>query len=228
VKSSSYISAAGYRKKYGCLTLVNYWLEQQPGSAQTPDLWKVSAQPVTAVKDAVGVFMDYIQEVDCKDRVGLVIYNSPSQTAVLEYPLSSDFAQIQNTAQHRQAGHYDQFTNIGAGIHQARLELASHARPGAFKMIVLMTDGQANRPYDESYAKSYVLEQAQAVAQEKYPIVTVSLGNAADTGLMQQVADITKGVHFNIPGGQAVINYRANLLEVFRKTANDRPLVLVK
>jgi Mg-chelatase subunit ChlD len=228
VKSSSYLYYAGYRKKYGYMTLINYWLEQKPGHDQTPDLWKVSAQPVTAVKDAVGVFMEYIQEVDCKDRVGLVIYNSPSQTAVLEYPLTDDFAQIENTAEHRQAGHYDQYTNIGAGIYQARLELASHARPGAFKMIVLMTDGQANRPSNESYAKSYVLQQAQAVAGEKYPIVTVSLGNAADTDLMQQVADITKGIHFNVPGGESVVDYREDLLAVFRKIANDRPLALVK
>ncbi|MBN1588657.1 MAG: hypothetical protein JW888_04005, partial [Pirellulales bacterium] len=60
VKSSTnYPAKAGYQKKYGFLTLINYWLERKPRHSETPDLWKVAAQPVTAVKDAVGVFMDY-------------------------------------------------------------------------------------------------------------------------------------------------------------------------
>jgi Flp pilus assembly protein TadG len=219
---------ADYYKKYGYLTLVNYWLEQQPRYSQTPDLWKASAQPVGAVKDAVGVFMQYIQEVDCEDRVALVVYNSTSQTALVEHSLTEDFAQIADTAQHRQAAHYDNYTNIGAGIYYARQELAAHARAGSFKMIVLMTDGQANRPSDTTTAKNYVLQQAQAVAAEEYPIVTISLGNGADTNLMQQVADLTDGVHFNVPGGETVTDYQADLLEVFRTIADDRPLVLVK
>jgi hypothetical protein len=45
---------------------------------------------------------------------------------------------------------------------------------------------------------------------------------------MQQIADITEGVHFNIPGGEAVSNYEAQLLEVFREIADDRPLALVR
>ena len=70
VKSSSSVRAArDYQKKYGYMTLINYWLENKAAHNQTPDLWKVSAQPITAVKDATDVFMDYIQEVDTDDRV---------------------------------------------------------------------------------------------------------------------------------------------------------------
>jgi len=228
VKSSSYIYHAGYRRKYGYLTLINYWLEQKPTHAQTPDLWKVSAQPVTAVKNAVDVFMDYIREVDTDDKVGLVVYNSPSQNALVEHHLTDDFDVIEATVQQRQAGHYDNYTNIGAGIREGRIELDDNARVGAFKMIVLMTDGNANRPSSTSYARSYALQQAELAAEQRYPIVTISLGNAADTDLMQQIADLTGGVHFNIPGNGSVTDYRAALMEVFRQIADDRPLVLVK
>lgn len=228
VKSSYYAPArAGYQKKYGFLTLINYWLEKRAAHNQTPDLWKVSAQPVTAVKDATEVFMDYIQEVDTDDRVSLVIYCSPSEDALVEHSLTDDFDTVANTVQHRQAAHYGSYTNIGAGIRVGRQELQNNGRVGAFKMIVLMTDGMANRPsgVNPSY---YALQQADLAAELHYPIVTISLGTEADTNLMQQIADRTGGIHFNLPGNGAVDDYEEALLEVFRTIADDRPLILVK
>jgi len=227
-KTSSYVKGSGYGKKYGFLTLINYWLEKKTGYNETPDLWKTRAQPVDAVKDAVGVFLDYVREVDCDDRVALGIYNSPDQTGLLEHALTENFDAIEDIVTHRQAGHYDRYTNIGAGIQKGRVELDSHARVGAFKMIILMTDGNANRPTNEREGREFALEQARLAAEKRYPIFTISLGIDADTELMEEIAEITKGVHFNIPGGQAVQNYADELQEVFRRIADDRPLILVK
>lgn len=227
VKSNSYVRNAGYRKMYGLMTLINYWLEQKPEASQTPDLWQVSAQPVSALKDASVLFLDYLQEVeDIEDRVALVIYNSPDQTALVEHSLTTEFAQVQETMVHRQAGHYDRYTNIGAGIQYAREELEANARPGAFKMIVLLTDGCANRPYGG--AEQFALQQAQLVADHDWPILCISLGDAADTALMQQIAEMTHGAHFNVPGGGTVTDYADQLRNVFRTIADHRPLVLVK
>ncbi|MEN6497326.1 MAG: pilus assembly protein TadG-related protein [Thermoguttaceae bacterium] len=228
VKSDSDVNATGYRKKYGLLTMINYWLDSRAGNWETPDLWKARVQPITAVKDSVTVFLDYIQEVDCDDRVGLAIYNSPNATALVEQTLTHDLPVVGDTVKHRQAGHYNYSTNIGAGLEKGIQELDAHARKGAFKMIVLMTDGNANVPYSESYARSYALQQAQLAASKGYPIATISLGCDADTGLMQEVADATKSVHFNIPGTAQVQNYSAQLREIFHKIAKDRPLALVK
>jgi Mg-chelatase subunit ChlD len=225
VKTNYNVKRAGYRRKYGFMTLSNYWLESRPRYSQTPDLWKVTAQPVTAVKDSTGVFMDYIREVDTEDRVALVIYNSPSENALVEHNLTEDFDLIEDSVQHRQAAHYNNMTNIGAGIHEAWLELDANARTGSFKMIVLMTDGIANRPDN---ARAYALEQADLAAERNYPIVTISLGSGADTSLMQQIADRTGGLHFNIPGMQGITDYEEQLLEVFRRIADHRPLLLVK
>lgn len=226
VKSSYNVYRAGYRKKYGYMTLINYWLENKPTHSETPDLWKASEEPVRAVKDAVEVFVGYIGEVDTEDRIALAVYNSPSQTALVEHSLTEDFGALQYTVEHRQAGHYDRYTNIGAGIQAARLELEQNARPGAFKLIVLMTDGCANRPSDD--ATGFAIAQAQLVAEHHWPIVTISLGDSADTNLMQTIADLTDSAHFNVPGGGTVTDYEEELLEVFRRIADHRPLVLVR
>jgi Mg-chelatase subunit ChlD len=226
--SSTYIVDAGYYKRYGYLTLVNYWLEKKPMASETPVLWMTSEQPITAVKEAVTVFLAYLQEVETDDRVGLAVYTAADGTSVLETGLTQDLPFIEDISRHRQAGHYDRYTNIGAGIQKARIELEQNARPGAFKMIVLMTDGIANRPTDEATGRAYALEEAELCAAAKYPIVTISLGAEADTDLMQQIADLTGGVHFNIPGGQSVELYEEQLKDVFRQIAANRPLKLVK
>ena len=227
VKTNSNVYRAGYRRAYGYMTLINYWLEQKPQYSQTPDLWKADAQPVGAVKDAVNVFMEYIQAVDTKDRVALVVYNSRSQEALVEHSLTEDFELIENTVTHRQAAHYDAYTNIGDGIRYALNELKANSRIGAFKMIVLMTDGIANRPYGVD-ARQYAIAQAELAKEEGYPIITISLGTGADTSLMQTIADETNGKHFNIPGMSEVTDYHDDLLGVFREIANDRPLILVQ
>jgi Flp pilus assembly protein TadG len=221
---------AGFRYKFGNANLINYWLEQKPSSYETADLWKVSAQPVTAVKDSVGVFMEYIQEVDTNDRVGLAMYNAPDGEGLVEVGLTTDFSVVSDTARHRQAGHYHNYTNIGAGMLAAREELEANGRAGAFRMIVLMTDGQTNwhnGAYDTTGARNQVIQEAYAAAALNFPIVTISLGAGADVGLMAQVAEITESRHFNVPGGQQVSEYRAGLFQVFKDIADNRPLKLV-
>ena len=228
VKSSSVLSAAGYNKRFSYLTLVNYLLEQQPKSNETPDLWQTSEQPITALKDGFSVFLSYLGEAKTGDRVGLTVYTAADGTAVLESPLTADYQKIENISRRRQAGHYDEYTNIGAGLRTARLEMEKTARSGALKLIVLMTDGIANRPSNTTVAKQFVLDEARLAARDKFPVVTISLGAAADKALMQSVADMTGGVHFNVPGGRSVSDYERQLKEVFRQIADDRPLKLVK
>jgi len=228
VKSSGFVYYAGYHKKYGYLTLVNYWLQRKPKANQTPDLWQVSEQPITAVKDAVTLFLAYLQEVNTEDRLGLSVYTYSDGTARLESGLTPDFQTVEDISRQRQAGHYDYYTNIGAGMQKARVELENNARLGAFKMMVLMTDGIANRPNNTTTARQYVLDEAQLAAADHFPIVTISLGAAADTSMMQQVADMTSGAHFTVPGGQTIAQVEEDLRNVFRAIADDRPLKLVK
>jgi hypothetical protein len=210
------------------MTFMNYLLESKPKNNQTPDLWKTREQPITAVKDAVTVFLAYLQEVDTDDRLGLSVYTYSDGTAKLESGLTYDMQHVEDISRRRQAGHYDYYTNISAGMRKARQELENNARIGAFKMIVLMTDGIANRPTNSTVARQAALNEAGLAANDHYPIVTISLGSGADTALMQQIADMTTGVHFNIPGGQTVSEVEEDLKDVFRAIADDRPLKLVQ
>ncbi len=226
VKSSSYIHAAKYRKKYGLMTLINYWLEQKPKFSETPDLWRTSAEPVYSLKQAVEVFVEHLGRVDCGDRLALAIYNSSSGWGLLEHPFTDDYSVISSIVQQRQAGHYDRYTNIGAGIQQGWMHLDAQGRAGAKRIILLMTDGWANRP--PSNPRGFALEQAQIAASKNYTIMTVSFSIEADTELMEEIAQMTGGEHFNVPGGSSVQEYREELISVFRRLADDRPLVLVK
>lgn len=227
-KSTNQIKAAGYRDMYGYLTWLEYLQTIEYGSNDTPDLWKTSEQPVGVMKDAVGEFTDYLVEMEAEDFVGLSIYTHSNATgAILEHGLSKNLDQIKDTTQHRQAGHYKSGTNISAGMFIGRNELIQHARPRSSRLMVLMTDGEANEPSNTATAKAAVIAEANLAVANKIKILTISLGAGADTSLMQQVADITGGVHFNVPGGSNIAAVQTQLEQVFREIANSRTLKLI-
>lgn len=228
VRTDSVLNQNGYRKRYGGLTFMNYLLRVRRSAQDTPDLWMVSQQPLTAVKDAVDIFLDFIRDIATEDRVALAIYNSPNDHALIEQTLTFDIEAVRTKSRLTQAGHYTGQTNIGAGINVARQELDTKGRKGTLKTIVLLTDGQSNRPGSMSNARQYVIDQAYEAADSNYPIAAISLGAGADHALMQEVADITQGVAFAIPGGSSVADYEEPLREVFRHIAAERPLRLVR
>jgi Flp pilus assembly protein TadG len=229
VQTDSYVNSAGYRCKYGYLTWVDYMLSSRYSSSETPALKNCSEQPVTALKDAVDVFLTFLGTNSTDDRVSLSIYTYSDGTAVLEQGLTHTYSNISSTCRNRQAGHYIPYTNISAGMTKGRVDLQDNARVGAARMMVLMTDGVVNRPTGNTTTdKNLVLSEAQLCANNKIPVVTICVGALADTALMQQVADITGGVAFVVPGGQPIANVQAQLEAVFVQVASDRPLQLVQ
>ena len=217
---------AGYRWKYGYLTWINYLLESRASYADTPDLWKTTNYPSSALKSGVDVFVDYLKANAIEDKVGLAVY-STSSGSQLEFGLTTNVAQLSTITQQRQPGHYDPYTNIYAGMKAAREELVSKSRSNAAKYMVLMTDGLANRPTDESTAKTYVRNEAALAKEAKITIMTISLGFKADPTLMQEVADITGGYHYNVPGGSSADVYVQGMKDTFVKIGASRPLRLV-
>lgn len=230
VQTDSAIKNAGYQKCYGYMTLINYWEAVQFKYSQTPDLWKTREQPVTAVKDGVSLLVSYLTVNRMDDRMGLSAYTYTDGEATLEMPLTSDLAQVDSTTRHHQAGHYHEYTNIAAGLKTARTELEQHGRSDATKIIVLLSDGNANwykNTYDLSRARQAALNEATAAANDKFPIVTISLGADADLDLMQQIADKTGGLHFIVPGGSNVNDYKDQLYSVFSQIAGFKSARLV-
>ncbi len=229
VQADNDINAAGYRNKYGYMTWLSYILEYHCGAYDTPGLDNVSEQPVTALKDAVDVFLSYLTAHSTDDQVSVSIYTYSDGTAKLEQTLTKTYTLISNVTRNRQAGHYIGGTNISAGMTKARLDLIANARPGAKKMMLVMTDGVVNMPTGNTTSdKAKVLAEAQLAANAKIPIVTIALGAYADTALMQQVADISGGAAFVVPGGQPIAQVKAQLEAVFAQVAADRPLKLVQ
>jgi hypothetical protein len=224
-------SPGGYRFKFGGMNLLNYWMTWYPAHSQVPDLWKTRAEPEYALKDSVGVFMNFINAVNTDDRVGLVIYDANDGNATLESPLTSNFSTITNTVNQRQAGHYTSYTNIGAGMQLGRQHLEANARTNSAKLIVLMTDGLANwhsGRYDMSGAAQMITSEASLAAADKYKYMTIALGVDADTATMQNIANTSKGKYYCVPGGSDHQAMHDQLKNAFQDIANARPLLLVK
>ena len=229
--SSGQNASHGFRYKFGAQNLIVFWLEKRPLNSQTPDMWKASAQPISALKSSVTMFVNFIEQANSDDQMGFAVYDGANGEGVLESILEKDFNFIKAQANQRQAGHYHSYTNTAGGMKVAREELDVRARPGAYKMIVLMTDGVANWTnggYNVSAARDAVINEAHLAADRGYVIVTISMGAGADKDMMQEIADITKGTHFNIPGGKTGEEYAKELTEVFQKIAGYRPLRLVQ
>jgi hypothetical protein len=229
VQEDDYVQAAGYKCKYGMMTFVNYIQAKQGSYSDTPVLWKTSQQPVTALKDATDEFFAYLQAHSTDDQVGFSLYSYSDDKAYLETKLTKDLSKVSSLVRARQAGHYASGTNISAGMTKARTELQTNARPGAKKLMLLMTDGVVNLPTGStSKDKQAVIDEANLAAKAKIPIVTIALGAYADTALMKQVADITGGAAFVVPGGQSISKVKEQLEAVFAQVAASRPLKLVE
>jgi hypothetical protein len=226
VSTDNDVVLAGFKYQYSMMCLINYWNEQQPKYSQTTGLSVCTTQPLTAAKNASDVLCDYITAVEADDKVGLSIYtHTNSDGATLENGLTHNVASIKPLYRNRQAGHYDTLTNIGGGLKVAREELENNGRQDAYRVIVLMTDGVANRP--SGSAEQWAIDQANLCKASKIKIMAIALGLGADENLMLQLANITGGKRFIVPGGGTIAEYEAQLMQVFQDIAADRPLKLL-
>jgi Mg-chelatase subunit ChlD len=121
---------------------------------------------------------------------------------------------------------------MGGGLERAIEELSSsRVRGMSIKMIILLTDGQANVTADGetgnySGGAAYALEQAQLAADAGLRIFAVSVGAGADQSLMQQIADIGHGEHFH--AGGSTDQYSQQLADIFRRLGGTRPVELIQ
>jgi Mg-chelatase subunit ChlD len=193
--SSNENKNAGYRYKFGGMNLVEYWLVNYPANNQVPDLWKCRAEPMYALKEATTSFMDFIGQVDTSDRVALVVYNASNGNGKLESNFTTDLDSIASIVNQRQAGHYHNYTNIGAGLQLGRQTMAASARPNANKLIVLMTDGLANwnnGGVNEAAAAQMIEDETELCAAAHFKVTTISLGAGADTSMSAAFEEIAK------------------------------------
>jgi hypothetical protein len=227
--SEMYQANSAFRYRFGLKTFVNYLLEQRGSHSETPELADVREQPMQAVKDAVTYMTQYIDDLATDDKLSLEVYGT---TGRHEVDLTRDYASVSSRLNELQAGHYDGWTNCGGGLQRAIEELTGpRARLSAKKMIILLTDGNANvnaagQVDDEEGGNAYALERAQAAAELGIMVFAVSVGAEANQGLMQQIADIGHGEHFHAEG--SIEEYSEQLASIFLRLGGTRPVELIR
>lgn len=232
-----------FQNAFGPKTFTNYLLESRWSNADTPELAGTPHQPMQAVKDAVEELVSVVSQFENDDQISLEVYG---YTALHRVPLTSrphldDITTGPNGLSNMQAGHIDGWTNIGGGLERAIETLTEEpARPAAHKMIVLLTDGQANineagQWPSGSYAdqqeileeaRQYTLNQAAIAAGLGMRIFGVAVGANADSELMDQVAAIGNGESLTATSND-ISEYQAALEEIFIRLGGKRPVELI-
>jgi hypothetical protein len=223
--------ASVFRYRYGLKTFMHFLLDNQRAYSQTNRLWAVPEQPQRAVKDAIQVLVD---ELETQDGLDLLSYEIFASTARHETDLTTNYQSISDRNYARQAGHYDQTTNLGGGISRGISELTSaRARPNAKKYMILLSDGVPNVDESGSHvgdgaasAMQYCRDQAQAAMEAGITIHCISVGSYADRTIMQEIAHITGGEEFQAAGTPD--EYKEELENIFRRLGGARPVQLIE
>lgn len=201
---------------------------------------------IQALRQAAPVFVDVIDELGSTDKIGVMglsadptsfdqekvgstakLYSSglhPTaghHVGVLEQRLTLDFKHLKNSGlseTNLRASKYNGWTGTGAALGDSVHYLVNGAenRSGAKKIVVLMSDGHANRP--SGNGPGYAMQMANYAAANNVTVYTISLGNSTDQDLMQDIANTTGGMHFLANGSGAAVLTLA-LTDAFKEIA---------
>jgi Mg-chelatase subunit ChlD len=172
---------------------------------------------IEALREAVKQFCDVItSSSNGQDRTAIVTY---SDKATLAVPLTSSVSELRDCAARLDPGGA---TNIGDGIDVALKHLKKSGRDSTEKVIVLLTDGLANRPSDDD-PKELTRRQTRLAKKESITLTAISFGSNADRTLMTEVAALGEGDYFHASSG-----VDTELVRIFRTIAASRRPHLVK
>jgi hypothetical protein len=107
----------------------------------------MSGQPLTDAKNAAKLLVDQLNST--LDQVGLVSY---SDWANLDAGLTNNFTAVKSAIDAMVASGY---TNIGDAVYKAQAELNTHGRSGTVKVMVVLTDGVANRSHNGDWCDTW-------------------------------------------------------------------------
>jgi len=201
---------------------------------------------IQALWAAAPTFVDIIDRPDSDDQIGVMgLAADPDEydpvvrghtgteyvsglhasadhyVGVLESPLTRDFESLKDNVLSRSnlnAGKYTGWTGTGAAIADAAhyLNNSREARDDAEKIIVVMSDGYANKP--SRHGARYARQMARYAADGNVKIYSISLGNAADVRLMRDLANTGDGEHHDATGSDRATLTR-QLTEAFQQIA---------
>ena len=87
-------------------------------------------------------------------------------------------------------------TNMGDAIKLANQQFAASGDPQAIKLEILLTDGQANRPFSVPDPVQYAKDEALSAAALGIKIYTVGLGSDVNAAMLQEIATSTDGNYY--------------------------------
>jgi len=216
----TYSQRGSFRYLFGVKTFMDYILDQRQAPDQTPELADAPVQPLQAIKDAVGLMTDLLDDLESNDLMSLESY---STYGFHEVNLTNEFQSVSDYLTGMNPSHHGPYTNITEGIQRGIEELSSErSRPGARKVLVLLTDGHANR----GGGRDGAIRQARIAADLGIQIFSVSVGYNSDQALMQYLAEIGHGLHFHAEG--SIDEYSEQLVEIFSQIGGQRPVELIE
>lgn len=234
---NQYYGDSDLRYRFGLKTWVDYLQEKQYGNDDSPGLAGTMQQPMGAIVGGFKESLNIIDRLGGNDLVGLASYATygygPDDKPGYMSWLTKDIDYIRSRIDLLQPGMWTTSTNIAQGIDECVkvLEKSPEARSSANRVILLLTDGIANRTRDgnssnRATARSDAIEAAEDAHDKGITVYTISVGSNADTGLMAEIAEATGGFHFHTEG--TVDNYTAELQTIFRRLGSERTVMLIE
>jgi Ca-activated chloride channel homolog len=189
----------------------------KPKSAPTAWTFGQAVPPNSRWLDAVAsvkVFMAEIAKTPMKEQVSLSTYNTDAGTDIF---LTTDQTPIVEAMDKYSLNFYSGGTNITSGLDCGRLTLLSSlSRPYAAKVMIILTDGINNVG-----TQAQLFAAAQAAADKKIIVYTVTFSNEADKTTMAKIAAIGLGKYAHATSS-------ADLQNVFKDIAKGLPLLLTQ
>lgn len=267
VRSDSNVNSQGYRNKFGTRTLVGYMLTNKTSKVESEDLHRAPAYPFHAMKEGTTRFLEFLEGLNFGDRVGIVSYagatsgdtwdrnsarfetHEPGDVNVPR--MTDDYEELNNIQIQRQSAEYSNYTGIGYGVRKAREMLAIAGRPQAQHVIMILTDGNANRSsqfdglpknwnwskytdfdgngsadyYTNDRHKQFPFVEAMAAnaKPENATIHTMAVGAEADRDLMKAMAFAGGGLYIDVPGGFSIEEMQDQMIAAFSQIASSVP-----
>lgn len=160
-------------------------------------LGKNPPQPLTDVKKTA---LDFTNKVGKGEHWSLISFATHVSQPV-DAPLGTSIEVVQKAINDISIGlNGIQNTNIGDGILAGREELnSSKGRTGAFKALVLLTDGVPTvplKPGVKNYPSIHAKESAELARRDNISIFTIGLGKDVDANLLRSIATSTTEAYF--------------------------------
>ncbi len=165
-------------------------------------------EPLTTAKNAA---LAYLDTAKSSDKVGLVSF-ADTASSPIDHELSLDHGAASSTLSALAISKNGlQNTNLGDALKAAfeELQSARHASP-AKKVIVVLTDGDANRPLDPvkqsngAYAKEYAAGFAAEAQKSGVQVYAIGLGTSVNEAFLRDRIAGDPARYFSAPTAESL------------------------